>query len=187
LPANERKNYLQSNYYANNSSYKNEANLKHLVSKPSYWETEFNHVARFYDKAYGITGSLPATFQNGDVLKHTYEINLPDNIQNIQNCNLVALLIDNGSGEIVNAEHIAISSVTALENVAAGTSSDAIVVAENGVQVNATAATAYVYTTDGRLVLKQAVNGNQAIALEKGSYVVRVESGNHVFAKKVVL
>lgn len=187
LPANERKNYLQSNYFANNDLYKNEANLKHLVSKPSYWETEFNHVARFYDKAYGITGSLPATFQNGDVLKHTYEINLPDNIQNIQNCNLVALLIDNGSGEIVNAEHIAISSVTALKNVAAGTSSDAIVVAGNGVQVNATAATAYVYTTDGRLVLKQAVNGSQAIALEKGSYVVRVESGNNVFAKKVVL
>ena len=187
LPAAERKNYLQSNYFANNSSYKNEEYLKHLVSQPSYWETDFNHVARFYDKEYGISGSLPASFQSGDVLKHTYEINLPSHINDINKCTLIAMLIDNGSGEIVNAEQVAISSATGLENVAVNNQVAEVVVTEGGIQVNATTATAYVYTTDGRLVLKQAVNGNQAIALEKGSYVVRVESGNNVFAKKVVL
>ena len=112
---------------------------------------------------------------------------MPSHINNINNCHLIALLIDNGSNEIVNAEHVSIASVTGLEKVAANNQVADVVVTESGIQVNATAATAYVYTTDGRLVLKQAVNGNQTIALEKGSYVIRVESGNHVFAKKVVL
>ncbi|MBR2862518.1 MAG: hypothetical protein IKB97_03020 [Bacteroidaceae bacterium] len=187
LPASQRKEYLQVNYFNNNTQYKNDPNLKHLVTKPSYWETEFNHVARFIDKAYGLSGSLPGTFQNGDVLTHSYEISLPDNINDYSKCTLIALLLDNGSGEIINASTIALSSLTGVEQVPTSAAATEIVVKENGVAVNAPAAKVYVYTLDGRLFCQQDVTGSATLNLPAGNYVVRAVSGKDVIAKKVAL
>ncbi|MBO5133575.1 MAG: hypothetical protein J6C15_00315 [Bacteroidaceae bacterium] len=187
LPASQRKDYLQVNYFNNMTQYNSDPNLKHLVTKPSYWETEFNHVARFIDKAYGLSGSLPGTFQNGDVMTHSYEISLPDNINDYSKCTLVALLLDNGSGEIINASSIALASLTGVEQAPTSATATEIVVETNGVTVNAPAATVYVYTLDGRLFCQQEVCGSATLDLPAGNYVVRAVSGKDVVAKKVAL
>lgn len=187
LPAAQRKEYLQVNYFNNMTQYNSDPNLKHLVTKPSYWETEFNHVARFIDKAYGLSGSLPGTFQSGDVLTHSYEISLPNNINDYSKCTLVALLLDNGSGEIINASSIALASLTGVEQAPTSAATTEIVVEANGVTVNAPAATVYVYTLDGRLFCQQEVSGSATLNLPAGNYVVRAMSGKDVVAKKVAL
>ncbi|MBR6482915.1 MAG: T9SS type A sorting domain-containing protein, partial [Bacteroidaceae bacterium] len=59
--------------------------------------------------------------------------------------------------------------------------------AAGAINVVAAQGTATVYTTDGKLVAKAQVNGAATIAVAKGAYIVRVENGNDVVVKKVVL
>ena len=50
-------------------------------------------------------------------------------------------------------------------------------------------AVAKVYSTDGKLVAQATVNGSATLAVDgqKGTYIVRVENGNNVTVKKVML
>ena len=187
LPATQRKDYLQSNYFANNSQYANEPNLKHLTKLGSYYEPDFDHVARHAESILGITGSLNGTFKAGDKLSHTYEFDLPNNIKDLSKCNLIALLVDNGSGEIINAKQVAMRDVTAVGSTTVPLASAKIKVIAGGVQVSATDATVYVYTAAGALVATQKVNSKTFVALSSGNYVVRVVKGGDVFVKKINL
>ena len=187
LPATQRKDYLQSNYFANNSQYTSEPNLKHLTKLGSYYEPDFDHVARHAENILGIAGSLSGTFKAGDKLSHTYEFDLPNNIKDLSKCNLIALLIDKGSGEIVNAKQVAMKNVTAVESTTAPLASAEVKVVAGGVQVAATDATVNVYTAAGALVAQKDVKGSTFVALNAGNYVVRVVKGGDVYVKKVSL
>ena len=100
---------------------------------------------------------------------------------------MVALLVDKGTGEIVNAKQVAMKSVTAVESATAPLASAKVDVFAGGVQVSADDATVKVYTAAGALVAQQAVQGKTFVALNAGNYVVRVVKGNDVFVKKVSL
>ncbi|MBQ5826478.1 MAG: hypothetical protein IIW46_03265, partial [Bacteroidaceae bacterium] len=187
LPASQRKDYLQSNYLSGNSHYTSDPYLKHLTSMGSYIEVDFDHVARHAEDILGIAGSLSGKFSAGDKLSHTYEFALPTNIKDLSKCHLVALLVDKGTGEIVNAKQVAMKSVTAVESATAPLASAKVDVVAGGVQVSADDATVNVYTAAGALVAQQAVQGKTFVALNAGNYVVRVVKGNDVFVKKVSL
>ena len=60
---------------------------------------------------------------------------------------------------------------------------------EGAVIVKATNATAKVYTIDGKLLAAQSVNGTATIPTNgwSGVVIVRVENGNDVVVKKIVL
>ena len=187
LPASQRKDYLQSNYFSGNSQYTSDPYLKHLTSMGSYIEVDFDHVARHAEDILGIAGSLSGKFNAGDKLSHTYEFALPTNIKDLSKCNLIALLVDKGTGEIVNAKQVAMKSVTAVESATAPLASAKVDVVAGGVQVSADDATVNVYTAAGALVAQQVVQGKTFVALNAGNYVVRVVKGNDVFVKKVSL
>ena len=184
LPASQRKDYLQSNYYANQNT--SDPNLKHLTTMASYIEVDFDHVARHAENILGIAGSLSGKFCAGDKLTHTYEFNLPDNLKDLSKCNLIVLLVDKGTGEIVNAKQVAMKNVTAVESTTALASAEVKAVT-GGVQVTTADATVSVYTAAGAMVAQQKVKGNAFVALNTGNYVVRVVKGGDVYVKKVNL
>ena len=68
-------------------------------------ETFFNNVARgIYEDADGVRQSIPSTIVAGETYSHQYTIKLPSNIQNKKDIRIITLLIDNKSGEILNAD-----------------------------------------------------------------------------------
>lgn len=69
-------------------------------------EIEYNNVARgIYPDLNGMEGSVPTSVEKGKANEYEYTFDLPDNIQNKKNIRIVTLLIDNKTGEIMNADH----------------------------------------------------------------------------------
>ena len=153
-----------------------------------------NRIRRIYNTAraifltLGIAGSLPMAIANGQTYTHKITVPMPNTISKTANCSVVALLIDNFSGEIVNAAKAKLNeATTGLNTVANGTLAAEISAVAGAINVVAAQGTATVYTADGKLVAKAQVNGAATIAVAKGAYIVRVENGNDVVVKKVVL
>ena len=95
--------YLQNNYY-DSSQLDPDDYMYNWTQQPSRVKILFNDVARtIYTDADGLKGSIPVTIEEGKAYKYTYGFNLPQNIQNRKNIRIVTLLIDNKSGEIMNA------------------------------------------------------------------------------------
>ncbi|MDH6303391.1 thiol-disulfide isomerase/thioredoxin [Parabacteroides sp. PF5-5] len=64
----------------------------------------YRHVARaIYGGVDGFGSSLPASFPANEEQVFTYTVDLPGNIMNKENLELVALLIDAATGEVINA------------------------------------------------------------------------------------
>lgn len=183
----ERRDYLQTNYFSNNTQYNSDPYLKPYVSKSSYYEDDFNHVARYTENAFGIVGSLPNAFKAGDVLKHTYEMQMPNNVLSAGNCNLVVLLIDNGSKEIINATQKKMNTITAVDATEMTDKWAKVECIDGAVVVQADGAVVSVYTLNGAVVANQTVNGTVTVPLEKSTYIVRVVRDGEIFVKKVVL
>lgn len=178
----------QTNYYSQQNLSGLPAELQELSSLGSPYRTTYNDVARGIYNLWGIEGSLPTNLQNGETYSHKITVSMPSSISNPDNCSVVALLIDNYSGEIVNAAKAKLNEATSgIESLGCGTLTADISVEGNAISVKTAQGTAAVYTTDGKLVAKTAVNGAATLPVEKGTYIVRVENGNDVVVKKVVL
>ena len=98
--------YIQANYLSNpemdvsiiNSTYEWDHGEPEV-------ETIFNHVARgIYNDADGVRLSVPSTIIAGETYQYQYTLTLPKNIDNKKNIRIITLLIDNKSGEILNAD-----------------------------------------------------------------------------------
>ena len=95
--------YAQNNYY---DSYQLEPDdyMYRWTQQPGRLKMQFNDVARaIYSDTDGQKGTIPAIIEEGKTYKYTYGFNLPMNIQERKNIRIVTLLIDNNSGEILNA------------------------------------------------------------------------------------
>lgn len=178
----------QTNYYSGEDMSEQPEELHELANMGSPYRTTFDDVARGIYNCWGIEGSLPTNIQNGQTYCHKTTVPMPSGIANVENCSVVALLIDNYSGEIVNAVKEKLNAATTgLESLNSGTLAAEISVAGNAINVKAAQGVAAVYATDGKLVAKTQVNGAATLTVEKGTYIVRVENGNDVVVKKVVL
>jgi thiol-disulfide isomerase/thioredoxin len=102
--------YRQSNYYSGNSDYDDPNHYMYeWVLIDSYPLITFNDVARgIFGSADGVTGSVPSSVTEGQACSYEYTFELPDNISNKDNLRIVTLLIDSNTGEIVNADQVAL-------------------------------------------------------------------------------
>ncbi len=98
--------WAQNNYYSGNSSI-TEPDLLQLVSKPDRLVgIKYNHVPVAAWGAYkGLEGTIPETVMAGADNHYSFKADISENIiiQNKDNLSVVALLIDKGTGKILNA------------------------------------------------------------------------------------
>lgn len=197
--------YAQTNYYSSQMSggpYSGRTpetsglpdDLAQFVGMgPSIQGLTYNDVARGIYDCFGVEGSLNSNIQSGSMQTHTYSIPVPESISNIANTTLVAMVVDTETMEVINAVEVKVgeSNTTGIEAVKEPAKAD-ISVSGNAITVTTDAggsAVAKVYSTDGKLVAQATVNGSATLSVDgqKGTYIVRVENGNDVTVKKVML
>lgn len=103
--------YIQYNGYSNPSADYDESDfMDGWVHKGPEVEMVYNHVARaIIGGVNGVAGSVPSTIKEGVTYKYKYSFKLPDNIQSKKNIRIVTLLIDEKTGEIINAAMVPMS------------------------------------------------------------------------------
>lgn len=188
----------QTNYYAKSMSSQTgitEADLSEELltyyNKSDRFIATYNDVARGIYDPWGIQGSMSGAIQKGKAKAHTYTITVPSTVKKKENLSIVVLLMDVYTGEIIAAEKAKVGEekLTAIDTVAKSEMNASISATEGAVIVSATHATAQIYTLDGKLLATQSVNGTATIPTNgwNGTVIVRVENGNDVVVKKVVL
>ena len=178
-------------------------------TKPRNVSMVFNDIARgIYPSFYGEKGSLPATIQEGDVVEYNYGIYLPYEtvvydktgasktyqvIQNADKLNLIAMVVDGETKQVINADMIRITD--APESVE-GVVSETLQVkafAENGVVTINTLSgenlTATLVAVDGRVLARQSARTSVKldVAGYRGVALVEVVSNGKSVVKKVVI
>lgn len=192
----------QTNYYANYTSQISQfpTDIQAIVKKGSSYKAEYNYVSRYNTNAQGyyvqngyITGyydaegaALPAIAQ-GRSTTHTTEFTLSSDV-NVDNCNIVAVIYDNKTGEVVNTSTTWLGYTTTGISQAELKGIDAQVAVEDGAfNVTAENAKAEVYSVDGKLMSSCTVNGQASLpTFGKGVYVLRVVQDGKVLTKKAV-
>lgn len=114
--------YRQTNYY---NSGTDEAGMKDWVGIGSKPETFYNDVARYINEPFGISGSIP-----GEVLAfepYEYSITMDvaeiektiDDTININNCHVIALLLNTQTGAIENAAIVSLEGQSGIGDLVA--------------------------------------------------------------------
>lgn len=92
-------------YYQHNSYAGTDTQMGGYENMPEWIDGfTYNDVARCsWGGLYGIEGSLPATADRYEAVTYESVLDLPDNVEEASRCHLIALLIDNTTGKVVNA------------------------------------------------------------------------------------
>ena len=77
----------------------------------NYVNIYFNEVARAIYSYDGLEGLLPMVVNEGEVYNTKYTLTLPDNINDMNNVKIVTLLLDTGTGEILNADRCLLTDI----------------------------------------------------------------------------
>lgn len=93
--------YGQTNYFANSPLPL--GGWEKLNSKAKVY---FHEVARAIDTFNGIDGSVPAAMEAGKEYTFDRTLDVPDNVQNKKYLELVVMVIDSETGEIMNADKL---------------------------------------------------------------------------------
>lgn len=158
----------QNNYYSNTG-----ADMGGFEDEPAKVELMFNDVARDIFDAFGINGSLPASIEVATPYTHSYEVSLK-NVSDRENASIVAMIIDQASGRIVNAveKSLGNSAVSDIEDTAS-----TAVIASRGTITLAGEENGVVYDMRGRRIA--AIAGNSSVAVAPGLYIVTVGARAH--------
>ncbi|MCH5242005.1 MAG: hypothetical protein J1F67_06235 [Muribaculaceae bacterium] len=148
--------YTQTNYFSGGQE-----QLDGWSDKPSKVpDTYYNEVGRLIETTYGINGSVPSEIKAGT--EYNYQRSLScEYVENISECEIIALLLDKNTGEVVN------SAKTSISNTNAGVGA---IEKEDGKAV--------VYSLQGLKVL-ETDDATQIRNLRKGIYIIN--------GKKVIL
>lgn len=119
-------------------------NLPSTVPADQMW---YNDVARtIYPDYYGISGVIPATINDGDHFSYSCSIDIPANVLEKENTELIVLLI-NKNGIIDNADMVGIdglsTGISAVNN--DGTVKDDAYYNINGMRVNSPVKGVYIH------------------------------------------
>ena len=158
------------------------------------YDIKFQHVVRqIYDDYQGVVGSVPSEFVGGETYTHEYVIEMPKTVDNIDNVEVVAMLIDMKTETIVNADKIDVSaSVATLDEDAVAINC----VARDGVvRVDVfgevlQGSHAALYDVHGRLI--EVVNvDSQSVEFahncSAGVYVVVLTDGDRQMTEKIIV
>ncbi len=190
-----------SYYYQQYNGYEDELpeDLQGLVKKGSSYTATYNYVSRYNTNCQGyeinsqgyVVGyydapdaALPA-MNPGKGLTHTAEFTLSSDIS-IDNCNVIGVLYDNKTGEVVNTVTGWLgSTTTGIDQAETSKANADVTVADGAFNVTAENATAEVYSVDGKLMSSCTVNGTASLpTFGKGVYVLRVVQDGKVLTKK---
>lgn len=112
--------YFQSNYYSDMQSPDMPDNyLNWWIHQPAVVEMTYDDVARSICEYNGIDGLLPSSIEEGVEYECTKTLSLPDYIQNDDNLKIVTLLLDNLTGEILNADETKVKDNSGVETILA--------------------------------------------------------------------
>lgn len=183
----------QLNSYAGYSQYY-DGDLLELCNKSKTYTAEYNYVSRYNTNCQGVdyktytyydaeNAKLPASAA-GSTITHSAVFNMPSGVDD-RSANIVAVLYDNKTKEVVQSTSAWLGSTSAGIDKAQVAPNANIAIADNAFNVTADNATAEVYSTDGKLVSSSTVNGTASLpTFGKGVFVIRVVSGNNVTTRK---
>ncbi len=156
----------------------------------------FHEVARaIYDNYKGIPGSVPANCAAGEECVFEFTTDIPESVKNIDNVQIIAMLIDMNSGEIMNAD-IANATTTGIGN-AMTDNAPALTYKMEGEtcivdfnSASASPATLSLYTASGVRLHSATLNGGKAShAIDtngmKGVHFISVMQDNKVSTLKM--
>lgn len=153
----------------------------------------FDHVVRrvIGGSFSGTSGIVPGAVKAGEPVQFTVKNAIYDNVSNWANAEIVAILIDNNSGLVVNAVKAPFTAGTVgISSVTADNGED-ISIAVNGSNVNVNAAgevNVTVYDVNGTLVGKAGGQGSVSVPTNgKGLYIVKATAGGASVVKKVAI
>lgn len=152
----------------------------------------FMDVARGIYSCMGIEGSLEGAIKLDEHKTHTYTITLPLTIKNKDNVRIIAMVIYEPTGEIINAVQAKIgeSGATGNKEIKDNGFSATVEVSNALLTVTTTEnAVADLYSVDGTKVATATINGSATIPVAglKGTYIVRINNGNDVVVRKIIL
>lgn len=155
-------------------------------------DMEFNHVARvIYDDYNGIPQSLPSSIKAGEEYVFSRKFKLPDSILDFANIKVIAMVIDNSTGEIMNATSVKPALAGVGETVAEGgcvveRAGDALTVKSGDAGENIRVS---LYDVAGRLVGEGSGQGEVVLDVSglRGMCVLRTESQAGIQARKIVM
>lgn len=118
------QSYQQMSYYITQTTAQQKEEYRQsdpdiyaLTQKTQPWKPVINDIMEYCSEPMGIAGSLPAQIVKDEPITDSRVITLPtlssgkSSIANLDNCRLVALLIDTESREIVNAAQISLAGI----------------------------------------------------------------------------
>lgn len=190
--------YRQANYYAGGAAgpmggYENMAN-----PVPAD-QMVYDHVGRALLGGYnGQEGSVPSTLTDGQSVSYTFNYTVPS-AYNMDNMHGVAVIIDQNTGEIVNANIIPINTLGVNDAVV---DANAFAVyptpASSHVNLNLAEAGKYkvtIYNTAGQEVLSHKVNASASRSnvslpvnqLKPGVYIITASTDGKSYSKKLII
>lgn len=183
---------LQSNYYSGATNLPSD--LAHLSHESEYiTDFEFNDVARGIYDCMGIAGSLEGELYDNEEKTHSYTISIPNTVVNKNNLKLTALLINTETGEIINADQIALKGIHTTD--IANTSAPFQTTIETGInEINIKASTgetltAQLYSCNGSLLNSVSFQAQTSLPTSglKGVYIIRITDDKNVIVRKINL
>lgn len=161
--------YRQTNNYAGGAA----GEMGGFEDEDTYVDLMYSDVARNIFDVYGMPGSLPTDIEVDTPYEHTAEISLA-NVTDVENASIVAMIIDQTYGYIVNAVVKSLGN-SSVSDIADTVSTD--VIASRGMITLAGEENGVVYDMGGRRIA--AIAGNGSVAVAPGFYIVTVAGRAH--------
>lgn len=172
LIENGIKGYSQVNAYAGGSSVMGGFEK---LSNPAY--IDMDHVARMNYSYQGFEGSIPTDVEADQTVSYETTLAMPT-VQNADNCELVALVIDANTGRIENGAIVALGEhTTGIRDAEKAVVPD-FSFSGDRLNVDGFAGTVRLFTADG----VEVSNNN----LAPGMYIVKATAGNQTVTKKLI-
>lgn len=178
---------VQTNYYP--ITYGDKPNdvpeeLRDLVSLGSKYMAEMNHVARYLSSQNGVDGTLDAPIVKDETQQHSFELKVPLSVSYLDKLHVVALLIDNGSGEILNAATLPVAVTDGIH--AASTDAADISARDGQLSIHHFNGEVSIFNAAGQRIAHSRLDGSAQFHLAPGCYVVRTENAQGVSSTKIV-
>ena len=161
--------YRQSNYYAGGQY----GPLDGWEKKTSSPYVYFNEVARDIKDCFGIEGSIPTSIDKN--VEYSYSTTLPlQNVNDLASCDLVVMILDSNTYEVINAAQTSLYAASVEENFADNNELSILTGAGN-IQVVGNFTNCTVYGIDGAII---ASTTDSTINVAPGIYIVKVTAPN---------
>ena len=188
------KGYYQTNYFSG----KNVEIGGYEKLPQRIFPASFQHVARaVFDDYRGIPGSVPTNISAGEIYDFEYIFDLPKLVKNSKNLEIIALLVDCASGEILNAINTSLLT-TGINNVSKFIPAVTYQLKNNEIllrvnNIESQPAKISIYGIDGTLLESQSINHMEmsmeykfALPQHHGSYFLVVTQGKTSHVSKFI-